>query len=119
MSRTVTAAIRKSRKLLTPPDPEGMNDERAHRAAVAVKAYKAIKGVDPDCLVRDLLSDLRHFCDRNRLDFGKENAIAADHYYAEIGTDLVKRWNDNHPDTDEHRAGCQSCMMTHDRRRPD
>ena len=39
--------------------------------------------VDADCLVIDLLANLRHFCDSCDLDFGKLDRVAYRHYSAE------------------------------------
>lgn len=38
---------------------------------------------DEDCLVRDMLSDLRHYCDSKGLDFAAEDRVAYGNYAAE------------------------------------
>lgn len=62
------------------------NDQRSERTAYALGAYRAYTGdsgttLDED--VTDLLTDLRHFCDRHGLDFPTLNHIAYEHYLAE------------------------------------
>lgn len=58
-----------------PPDPEGINDERARRAASALAKY-----YDKEAAASDLLADLMHWCDRNGSDFDAELARAQWHY---------------------------------------
>ena len=71
----------KARQL--PPDPEGMNNRRAARAAQALAAFMATTGTDREDAVADLLADLIHWCDRNGKEFGHEMARAKAHYEAE------------------------------------
>lgn len=56
-----------------PPDPEGMNDERAEWAEQALTTFgEATRGdylEDPRSNLVDLLCDLRHWADRNAIDF--------------------------------------------------
>jgi len=50
------------------------NDDRARRAAHALRAYRdcmADGPVSPDENVVDLLTDLRHFCDRHSINLGR------------------------------------------------
>jgi hypothetical protein len=61
------------------------NEERAARAAIALEAYKNIPGTDPDAAVRDLLSDLMHYCDQNELLFKFELEVARSNYIEEAG----------------------------------
>lgn len=63
------------------------NDDRAKRAAHAVRAYRDYTGdaeLSPDEDVIDLLTDLRHFCDRRDLDLGRCDQIAHASYLAEL-----------------------------------
>ncbi len=66
-----------------PPDPDGMNDERAGWAKEALAAFMAATGTDPDDAVSDLLCDLMHWCDRRGVAFRTELARAQGHYDAE------------------------------------
>lgn len=68
-----------------PPDPEGMNDERAVWAGSALTAFMRITGTDEEDAVGDLLTDLMHWCDRNSYDFGLALGRAEGHYAAETG----------------------------------
>lgn len=42
---------------------------------------------DKDNLVRDVLSDLRHYCDNRGLEFGYEDGVAHRNYLAELEDD--------------------------------
>lgn len=42
---------------------------------------------DKDNLVRDVLSDLRHYCDNRGLDFAQEDGVAHRNYLAELEED--------------------------------
>lgn len=70
-----------------PPDPEGMNDERAQWAHEGLKTYAAATGmsieVKPDDAASDFLADLMHWCDRNGQDFEQLLARGRNHYSAE------------------------------------
>lgn len=46
---------------------------------------------DSDFMVRDLLADLRHFCQRQGLDFANEDRIAYDNYLSEATEDYTTR----------------------------
>ncbi len=72
-----------------PPDPEGMNDTRAARAACCIQHFKCQRGTDWDDAVCDLLCDMMHFCDREGFDFGHELERACMHYEAET-TDVAE-----------------------------
>lgn len=52
-----------------PPDPEGMNDERADWAGAALELFVGITGTDEEDSLGDLLTDLMHWADRNNFDF--------------------------------------------------
>ena len=53
--------------------------KRAKRAMKAVKFY--VEDKDPN--VRDILSDLRHYCDTHHIDFDDEDRVAYDNYVSE------------------------------------
>ena len=48
-----------------PPDPEGLNAERAEFAMKALDTYQGLTGTDPSCSLGDLLNNLIPLCDRN------------------------------------------------------
>lgn len=57
-----------------PADPEGQNDDRASWAHQALKEFARvtnmdIAGEDDETILGDLLTDLMHWCDRNRISF--------------------------------------------------
>lgn len=52
------------------------------RVTAALKDYDCCN--DKATAVRDMLSDLRHFCDRYKIDFGEEDRIAYANYIAEL-----------------------------------
>lgn len=63
------------------------NEERANRVERALIFYRVIVGdahTNDEEDVIDFLTDLRHFCDRARLDLGSLDRIAHDHYLAEL-----------------------------------
>lgn len=63
------------------------NDDRAKRAAHTLRAYRDYTGdgaTSPDEDVIDLLTDLRHFCDRHDLNLGIYDRIAHAIYLAEL-----------------------------------
>lgn len=79
-----------------PPDPEGMNDKRALHVGAALNAYMEETGSDLETAVRDMLTDLRHYCDRHRLDIAAEDGAAQRRYEEEIcpldpNTDAIDR----------------------------
>ena len=62
------------------------NDDRARRAAHALRAYRDCTGdgpVSPDENVVDLLTDLRHFCDRHNVNHARCDRVAHTAYLAE------------------------------------
>jgi hypothetical protein len=65
-----------------PPDPEGLNGNRAHWAAAALRCFQGETGADDEAL-GDLLCDLMHWCDRNSSDFDAALSAARMHYEAE------------------------------------
>jgi hypothetical protein len=66
-----------------PPDPEGMNDDRAKWAAAALRQFQSATGTDLEDALADLLGDLMHWCDRNAVIFEDELSRARFHYQAE------------------------------------
>jgi hypothetical protein len=90
------AASRVARKLLDgvvlPPDPEGMNDDRAEWADDVLRRFASITDMhflkDQPELVSDLIADIHHWCDRNGVDFDQSVANAAGHYIAETSPDI-------------------------------
>lgn len=48
-----------------PPDPEGLNAERAQWADTAVAAFQKATGADRSDALPDLLCDIMHLCDRD------------------------------------------------------
>jgi hypothetical protein len=74
--------------LLLPPDPEGMNDNRAAWAGEALVVFMLATGADPEDAVSDLIADLGHWCDRHDISFEEELRRARFHYEAEtLGDD--------------------------------
>ena len=68
-----------------PPDPEGMNDDRAEWAAAALRHFRCITSTDDGDVIGDLLADLMHWCDRNGVEFDTALSRARRHYEAETG----------------------------------
>jgi hypothetical protein len=56
--------------------------ERVARVSESLTLYK--DGDVLDIPVRDILVDLRHYCDAYKLDFTNEDRIAYSHYSAEL-----------------------------------
>lgn len=85
------AASRVARKLLDgvvlPPDPEGMNDDRADWADDVLRRFANITDMhflkDQPELVTDLITNLHHWCDRNDVDFDQSMESATMHYTEE------------------------------------
>lgn len=81
--------------------PEGMPD-REYRTIVAKRAIVAAYEADsfsPEELVCDILADLRHLCDKLGLDFAERDAVAYEHYSAEIAewNEADKQQHDSQP----------------------
>ena len=66
-----------------PPDPDGMNTDRALWAEEAVNTFMRTTGSDREDAVCDLLADIMHLCDRRGQDFNAELERARGHYEAE------------------------------------
>ncbi len=61
------------------------NQTRAHAALCAIAAHQETKGCKPETEiydedVTDLLTDIMHFCQHNKLDFDQCLSMATDHY---------------------------------------
>ena len=66
-----------------PPDPDGMNADRAEWAHRAVLAFETATGTDREDALCDLLADLMHWCNVYGQDFDHELGRARMHYEAE------------------------------------
>jgi len=66
-----------------PPDPEGMNTNRAAWAGQAITTFMLATGTDREDAICDLLADIMHWCDRTGFDFNHELERGRDHYTAE------------------------------------
>ena len=66
-----------------PPDPEGMNGDRAEWAGAALRHFQCVTGTDYEESLGDLLGDLMHWSDRNNFDFEAALFRARGHYAAE------------------------------------
>jgi hypothetical protein len=74
----------KTTKANLPPDPEGMNDDRAAWAEHAMAAFQVATGTDDEDALSDLLADLMHWADRAKYDFDAALIRGRDHYEAEM-----------------------------------
>lgn len=66
-----------------PPDPEGMNDDRALWADVGLKSFQVVTGSDDEDALVDFLGDIMHWCDRRGQSFEEALVSARSHYEAE------------------------------------
>ena len=66
-----------------PPDPDGINDDRAQWAEAALRCFQREIGADDDTALGDLLCDLMHWCDRNDFDLDAALSTARAHDEAE------------------------------------
>ena len=66
-----------------PPDTDGQNDDRAKWAATAIVAFMTETGTDRQDALADLLADLRHWADRNGVEWRTELRRGMAHYEAE------------------------------------
>jgi hypothetical protein len=84
---TNTSSIKKQ----LPPDPDGMNDDRAEWGSRALQAFQIATGSDRFDLLSDLLCDLMHLCDRDE-DLGSfevQLERAKQHYEAETDGEVA------------------------------
>jgi hypothetical protein len=70
-----------------PPDPEGMNNDRAEWAGAALRQFRSVTGTDFEDALSDLLGDLMHWADRNGVTFDDQLSCARMHYEAETAAD--------------------------------
>jgi hypothetical protein len=66
-----------------PPDPDGMNFDRASWADKAISAFRDATGTDREDALGDLLADLMHWADRTGYGFDEALDRARGHYGAE------------------------------------
>lgn len=66
-----------------PPDPEGMNKDRANWANEALIKFRELTRTDREDCLCDLLTDLMHCADRSEFNFEIELNRARGHYLAE------------------------------------
>lgn len=62
------------------------NDDRAEYAHAALEAFQErtrTNDEDGDTILRDLLTDLRHWADREGVDFDRELSASLDHFNEE------------------------------------
>ncbi|MBA4068171.1 MAG: hypothetical protein C0501_31620 [Isosphaera sp.] len=72
-----------------PPDPEGMNFDRAAWADKAIAAFRRETGTDREDALPDLLCDLMHWSDRAGYRFDAALNRARDHYAAETAAEAA------------------------------
>ena len=61
------------------------NKDRVKRVAAALKTYRGADNIsDKNEMVRDLLSDLRHYCDYYKIEFHVEDQTAYENYICEV-----------------------------------
>lgn len=93
-----------------PPDPEGMNDDRAEWAEHAIDAFGErtrmnTAGEDRETMLGDLLTNLMHWCDRNDVDWDMKLLGATVNYDGETSGDDDDD-DDGEGDDDDHSADC-------------
>ncbi len=71
-----------------PPDPDGMNGDRAEWAKAALTAFQTVTGTDDEDALGDLLANLMHFSDREGYDFDAALERARGHYGSECGAGI-------------------------------
>lgn len=62
----------------------------AANVGTVLSAYALIVGDlagEKDVLIVDLLADIQHYCDANRIDFKRVQAHSRNHYIAEVNGD--------------------------------
>ena len=60
----------------------------AEKITATVKKYKKVDGSSEKCAVRDILTDLMHYCAKNNIDFNERLLGATDVFNQEIDDDL-------------------------------
>jgi hypothetical protein len=76
-----------TKKKQLPPDPDGMNEQRALSASLAIAEFQNDTRTDDCDALCDLLCNLRHSADLNDLDWDHEFNVAMMHYEAETTSD--------------------------------
>lgn len=66
-----------------PPDAENMNQLRASWAAQSLTRFREVTGTDAEDAVADLIANLMHYCDYNRIRFSYELNRARGMYHDE------------------------------------
>jgi hypothetical protein len=87
-----------------PPDPDGMNFDRASWADKAISAFQHATGTDRDAALTDLLADLMHWADRAGYGFREALDRARSHYEAETTGDGMGGKEPTRPGTDPPSA---------------
>ena len=64
-------------------DPDGMNAKRVEWASTALTAFRTATHCDNDEALRDLLTNLMHWCDVHGVSFADELAVANRAYLEE------------------------------------
>jgi hypothetical protein len=62
---------------------------RLRAAKIAFLVREKYEEEDPECSVIDILTDLRHYCDREGLDMGHLDRIARGHYLVECEVKVI------------------------------
>jgi len=74
---------KEAEKKQLPPDPDGMNGDRAKWAQTAIDTFEKTTGTDSEDAMSDLLADLMHLADRKETEFADELRRATANYEAE------------------------------------
>jgi hypothetical protein len=72
-----------TKKKQRPADPDGMNEQRALSASLAIAEFQNDTRTDDEDALSDLLCNLRHYADLHDLDWDLEMSRAMMHYEAE------------------------------------
>lgn len=72
-----------------PPDPDGINNDRAAWAQAAIDAFEEQTGSGK---LGDLICDLMHWADRNGVEFYAELDAAEMHYRLETADEQQRNW---------------------------
>ncbi len=67
-----------------PPDPEGMNNQRSELAFYAMREFAQQSRTNPEFVLRDLMVDMMHWCDRHGESFADALDLATQSYQEEI-----------------------------------
>lgn len=66
-----------------PPDPDGMNDQRAEWADQSIACFQDATNTEDENAICDLLANIMHRCDQRGDNFAEELRRALTHYDAE------------------------------------